>query len=94
MTSSDIVRAIVEVLGTVQVNSGRSQSIIDGNTCPIGDLDGFDSLNAVEATVELGDRLGLDIPCTNAFINEKGTEARKVGEVADYICDLASKGGR
>jgi hypothetical protein len=47
-------------------------------------------LNGVEATVELSDRLGIDLPGVNAFVTEKGTKALTVSEVADAICRLTA----
>ena len=34
---------------------------IDDDTCPIGGIEGFDSLNSVEATCMLSEKLGFDV---------------------------------
>jgi len=85
MNRIEVVRVLLDVLGTIQQNSGRSYDPINENTCPIGDLDGFDSLNGVEATVELADRLGIDIARATVFVNEAGTKALSVSEVAELL---------
>lgn len=88
MDKAKVVNVITEVLTELQSISGRKLVPISGTTCPIGDLDGFDSLNGVEATVELSDRLGIDLPSVNGFVNEQGTKALTVSEIADRICKL------
>jgi acyl carrier protein len=90
MNRAEVVKAIIGVLEELQSISGRPAAQISERTCPIGDLDEFDSLNGVEATVELSDRLGIDLPGVNAFVTEKGTKALTVSEVADAICRLTA----
>ena len=88
MNKIEAVRIVTEVLTDIQAISGRNPTQISESTCPIGDLEQFDSLNGVEATVELSDRLGIDLPGINAFVNESGTKALTVSEIADGICNL------
>ncbi|MGA2031211.1 MAG: hypothetical protein ABSG68_03050 [Thermoguttaceae bacterium] len=90
MNRAEVVKVIVAVLAELQSISGRPETQISEGTCPIGDLDHFDSLNGVEASVELSDRLGIDLPGVNAFVNEKGTKALTISEVADAICGLTA----
>ncbi len=91
MNRAEAVEAVVNVLASLQSISGRPAIEISERTCPIGDLEEFDSLNGVEATVELSDRLGVDLPGVNAFANESGTKALTVSDVADAICKLAAE---
>ena len=86
MEKSDVVRAVIDVLAGLQSMSGRPATNISDRTCAIGDLDQFDSLNGVEATVELSERLGMELPAVNVFVNENGTKALTVSEIADSIC--------
>lgn len=86
MKKPEAVKVVVEVLKTVQQVSGREIGEISEKTCPIGDLDGFDSLCGVEASVELSEKLDFELPGTNVFVNEKGTKALTVGEIAEAIC--------
>jgi acyl carrier protein len=53
---------VVTVLEEIQTRSGRELSTLSGSTCPVGDLAGFDSLNAVEATTTIAERLGCSLP--------------------------------
>ena len=85
MNHAEVVSVLLDVLTSIQQNSGRDIAAISGDTCPVGDLDGFDSLNGVEATVELADRLGIEISGTSVFVNESGTKALSVTEVAERL---------
>jgi hypothetical protein len=85
MNQAEVVAVLLDVLTTIQQNSGRNIAAISGDTCPIGDLDGFDSLNGVEATVELADRLGIVIASISIFVNESGTKALSVTEIAKRL---------
>ncbi|MDA8563900.1 hypothetical protein N9L06_05555 [Mariniblastus sp.] len=80
---------MIHVLDQLQKDSGRKGSIISATTCPIGDLDQFDSLNGVEATVEIADKLDVDLPGVSVFVNETGTRALNVSEIADVVCKAA-----
>lgn len=85
MNHAEVVSVLRDVLTSIQQKSGRDIDVISGETCPIGDLDGFDSLNGVEATVELADRLGIEISGASVFVNESGTKALSVTEVAERL---------
>ncbi|MEM7537468.1 MAG: hypothetical protein AAF639_35185 [Chloroflexota bacterium] len=61
MTNNDIHNAVVKALTQVQELSGRAAIKIDGNTCPIGDLEGFDSLNAVETAGIISGYIGHEV---------------------------------
>jgi len=93
MKKTEIIKVIVDVLQEIQSISGRPSTEINANTRPISDLPQFDSLNGVEATVELSTRLGFDLPQVNAFINDEGNSALTVSEIADAICETATSKG-
>jgi acyl carrier protein len=83
----EIIRALCEVLAEVQQSTGRDNIQITDSTCPIGGLLDFDSLNAVEATVMVEQRLGIELDCVNVFVDAEGTKAISVAEAAANICD-------
>ena len=85
MNRDEVVNVLLDVLSTIQQNSGRNCVSINENMCPIGNLDGFDSLNGVEATVELVDRLGVEISGVSIFVNESGTNALSVSQVVERL---------
>ena len=54
--------------------------------CPVRDMEGFDSLSGVEATVMLSESLGVDLPEDyNPFISNDGKRALSVSEIADNL---------
>ncbi|MDZ4849709.1 MAG: hypothetical protein SGI77_10470 [Pirellulaceae bacterium] len=88
MNRDEVIGMLQDVLQSIQQNSGRLAPPIQQGTCPIGDLSGFDSLNGVEATVELTDRLGVEFSGVSLFVNEMGTKALTISEIADRICKM------
>ncbi|MEX0803152.1 MAG: hypothetical protein WD688_07535 [Candidatus Binatia bacterium] len=81
----EIVRVLCEVLTEIQQSTGRETNQISGSSCPIGGLPDFDSLNAVEATVLVEQRLGVNLDCANIFVNAEGLKALSVSEAAAKI---------
>ena len=61
MTFEQLREVLIEVITEIQAGSGRPVPEIHGELCPIGDFEGFDSLNAVEVSCELSQRLDCDI---------------------------------
>jgi hypothetical protein len=68
MSSDEIREILLEVLLDIQVRSGRQvpEEIHDG-TRPIGDFEGFDSINVAEATSELVGYLDYKLPLNLLF---------------------------
>ena len=92
MSPSEVVLKITDVLTAIQSMSGRELTPMNGSTCPIGDLIGFDSMNAVEATVELSSQLGFDLPGANMFVSDDGTKARSISKIAEAVCNVLAEG--
>jgi acyl carrier protein len=78
-----VSEAVIKVLEEIQEMSGRSLSSIGGTTCPMGDLEGFDSLNAVEATALVSERLGCSLPA-NVMLPRPG-QMLSVSDIVDRI---------
>ena len=73
MDKQAIVKKVVQTVAHVQEASGRSSAGIDASTCPVGGVEGFDSLNGVEATVMLSESLGVELPEDyNPFFSKDG----------------------
>ena len=86
MEKQDIVTKVVQTVTHVQEMSGRSSAGIGASTRPARDVEGFDSLCGVEATVMLSESLGVDLPEDyNPFISKDGKRALSVGEIADTL---------
>ncbi|MCH8243606.1 MAG: hypothetical protein IH897_13490 [Planctomycetes bacterium] len=90
MTQETAEAAVIEVIVEIQEMGGLEACGINAETKPIGDVPGFDSLNACEATVAVAARLRMDIPNeANIFINKAGDTALSVEEIAARIMEIA-----
>jgi len=89
MPVEHLVALIEEILQQVQTMSGRPPATVGGGTVPIGDLQGFDSLNGLEVTILLAERIGYAIPGdVNLFVSEDGRRALTVRQIAERIQGL------
>ena len=89
MDKKDIINKVIQAIAEVQEASGRADNGIVASTCPLTDVEGFDSLCGVEATVMFSKSLGVTLPekC-NPFISEDGKRAKSVSEIADTLCNF------
>lgn len=72
MTRKEISEAVINALRETQQLSGHVEDVaISEDTVPFSDLIDFDSLNAVEATVALEQRIGRSL-VENVFVDDKG----------------------
>lgn len=86
MDRQQIVAKVVQTVTQIQEVSGRSSAGIGASTRPVQDVEGFDSLCAVEATILLSESLGVALPDDyNPFISDDGERALSVGEMADTL---------
>ncbi len=91
MTRKQVEAAVIGAIAEIQEMSGRECLNIDAKTIPICDVPGFDSLNGLEATVEIAGRLKMEIPNeTNIFTNEAGDRALSVCEIGDRLMEIAA----
>ena len=89
MNRDDVVRQIIEAVVQVQQASGRSLEGIAPECHPFEDVEGFDSLSGVEATVLLSETLGWDLP-DSLFTTEKVSSVLSINEVADRVLGCKS----
>ena len=86
MEKREIVTKVVQTVVEVQDTSGRASAGIDASTRPLQDVEGFDSLSSLEATVMLSESLGVTLPDNyNPFISKDGNKALSVNEIADRL---------
>ena len=86
MDKQEIITKVIQTVTQVQEVSGRPSVGIGLSTRPVADVEGFDSLCSVEATVMLAADLGIDVPRDyNPFISEDGKRALAIDEIADTL---------
>lgn len=86
------IEQIVDVITEIQTICGEPCDRMDEQTCPIGDLPGFDSLRALEATVLLEERLNASIGGqVNLFVSEDGTRSLTIRELSERMNGLISR---
>ncbi|MFA6312595.1 MAG: hypothetical protein WCV99_08285 [Sterolibacterium sp.] len=88
MSLETVQQMVIEVLGDIQTISGRDLIPMSGSTCAIGELPGFDSLNGIEATLEISARLGYDLEVDNLLVDESGNRALTIREIAERACKV------
>ena len=89
MNRDEIVQQAIEAVVQVQQASGRSVEGIGPDTRPFKDVEGFDSLSGVEATVLLSETLGQELP-DSVFTPEQGTHVLSINEIADRVVGYTS----
>lgn len=80
-----IRKAVIEAINVIQSNSGREITQLSGTTCPMRDLTGFDSLNAVEVSAHLSQALGFEVE-TNLLFAAGPSAPISIDEAVDRIC--------
>ena len=89
MARDDIVRQVIQAVTQVQESSGRSVGGIGPDTRPLKDLQDFDSLCGVEATVLLSEAVGCELP-DSVFVPQAGSSVLTVNDIADRVVDCMS----
>src|SRR5262245_41108795 len=85
-TVETLSTALADSLRNIQSASGRPcPETLAGTLRPIGDLDGFDSVNGVEATVLLEAQLGTSLGTDNLFVSLDGNSGLQIVEIAKRI---------
>ncbi len=92
MTRKEATALVIEKVTEIQTNSARAIREITERTRPIGDLEGFDSLNGVELASIICDALPLG-EMTNICASEDGTRALTVREIVDRVMKSAQAQG-
>jgi hypothetical protein len=89
-TREEVEQQLISVLAQIQELSGREvPKKITVDLCPMLDLDGFESINAAEATAILAADLRLkikDIP----FFPKAGQQPLTIAQIADNILKAES----
>jgi len=93
MNPKDVEAKLIEVLQEIQSDSGYDGSQIRGTTCPLTNLEGFDSLMCPVAIGMLASTLNVNIPNNkNIFLSEDGKRQLTISESAAMVCEIVNKG--
>ena len=85
MTRAIVEERLLKVLKHIQERAGQEPVELNDSGCPLRDLPLFDSLLALEASVELETELG----CTsedNLFFDDRTKQPLNVAEIVDRLC--------
>ena len=92
MDRNTVVSQVIDAVKQVQESSGRTAVGIGSDTRPFKDVEGFDSLSGVEATVLLSQFLGRELP-DSVFTLSEGSRILSVKEIAENVCRYMGSGG-
>ena len=94
MTPENVQTAILQTLKDIQAVSGRAWHDLPLTAVPIRDVEGFDSLLSVEATMLVEEKLGCgELKGDSIFISDDGQRALSISEIAEKVIKMASKKG-
>jgi hypothetical protein len=91
MDKTKVTEKLIEVLQEIQRNSGYECDGIVAETCPLVDLEGFDSQLWPVAIGMLEKNLGVKIPnIKNIYVSDDGTQRLTIKESAAVVCQVAT----
>ncbi|MFP5273855.1 hypothetical protein [Coleofasciculus sp.] len=95
MNPEDVKDQFIEVLTEIQTDSGYGETSISGKTCPMTDLEGFDSLLCIEAINMLAGKLSVEIPSNQIHkigLSQDGKQWLTIDESVDVVCKIVNTG--
>ena len=91
MDTGSVVDLVIDVIRQVQGLSGRAAGGMEPDTRPFKDVEGFDSLSGIEATLLLSETLGQELP-DSVFVPSEGGRVLSIKEIAENACKYVSTG--
>ncbi len=92
MNQNEVEVKLIEVLHDIQSDSGYDRSQIAGTTCPLRDLEGFDSMLWPVAISILATMLNINIPNEkNIFLSEDGVQQLTISQSAVIVCEIFAR---
>lgn len=84
---------LIDVLQTIQRESGYGEVQIGRNTCPLDDLEKFDTKIAPVAITLLANATGIPIPNRkNIFVSKDGRQRLTIDQIVEEVCKLSEEG--
>jgi acyl carrier protein len=90
MTQIEIELMLIKSVTELQELSGREPVIVTSDMTPLEDLEDFDSLNGVEVTVDIFEKMQLDLEFNNVFLMD--ARVLSIKEAATRISEQILKG--
>jgi hypothetical protein len=92
MTPEVVKENLINVLKSIQSDSGYDSDSITDSTCPLQDLQGFDSKVWPYSIGELATKIGMNIPNNaNIYVSKDGERRLTIGESAIRVCEIINK---
>ena len=88
----EVRETMKEAIRTIQTASGRQLPPIGPTTVPLRDIDGFDSLNAIEVGAVISEAFGTNID-DNPFYDEKTRRLRNLDQAASFVLGVLREEG-
>jgi acyl carrier protein len=85
MDNRTIRAAVIAALNTVQTSSGKPLPKVKDDTTPIGEVEAFDSLSGVEATILIEQQLGCTLAAGSAFVSPDGKKALTISGIVERV---------
>jgi hypothetical protein len=95
MNKKKIHDLVVKSFEFIQELSGQEKVDINGDTVPIGQIPGFDSLNDVEFTTKISEYIPLE-KSIRLCVSDDGKKALSVRQIVERLIKLckATRGGK
>jgi acyl carrier protein len=91
MREEELQSLILRVLAEAQTLSGREWTDLGPDSKPIGDLDGFDSLSAVETTIAIEQWLECKFEVESVFVSGDGKRALTIKQICAGLTEQVTK---
>lgn len=88
MSKTEVALVIKDAFKDFQKMNNRKYEDVSPSTTPIQGLAEFDSLNGMEITLEIGERLKIEIPDLNICTDKSGKRALTIREITERACEL------
>jgi acyl carrier protein len=85
MTQLEIEVLLIKAIASIQEQSGRPHVEIGSDMIPFDDLEGFDSINGVEVTVDIMEQMQIELKFNNVFALDD--KALTIKAAAERICE-------
>ncbi|MGB3508457.1 MAG: hypothetical protein WBA93_04310 [Microcoleaceae cyanobacterium] len=93
MEQEEVENNLIEILQSIQSDSGYDAGNINGETRPFIDLEGFDSHIEVSAISTLSEKLPVNIPNDrHIFVSKDCQRLLSIKESAALVCEIISSG--